>query len=260
MIPYFNLFGRDFIASTLGWSAEERGHYITLLIAQWEQDGLADDIKRLELISPGVSKCWKTLEPKFPMSRGKKRRNARLEHERHLAMERSERARQSASARWSGKAAAPAPDGGIPAENEGDGCERICDGISERICPDDAAIAISYSPPPPPTPPGDFGEVGQAWRTLVDAWNAAWGEKRQWRSSEPPQEAIDRLAEPGWLEDALRAIPEIKRGLCSGFKTPPTLRQFCGRDSARGSFVARMLGGEFTDDQRQQAFRSREAV
>lgn len=249
MSPYFNLFGRDFLASTLGWSAEERGHYITLLIAQWEQDGLADDLKRLELISPGVSRCWKTLEPKFPLSRGKKRRNPRLEHERHLANQRSERARQSASARWSGKAAAPAPDGDIPAENEGDGCERICDGICEGTCPEDAAKTKYYSPPPPPPPPGDSGEHPAGWSDLVAAWNATWGEKRQWRSSDPPQEAVDRLAEPGWLEDALRAIPEIKRGACAGFRTPPTLRQFCGRDEARGTFVARMLGGEFTDPQ-----------
>lgn len=252
MSPYFNLFGRDFIAATLGWSAEERGHYIVLLIAQWELDGLSDDVKRLELISPGVSKCWKTIEPKFPISRDKKRRNLRLEHERQLAIERSERARQSASARWSGKTHAQAIEGAAAAKSGGDECDRICDGISDGICDDGAAKTKSYSPPPPPPPPGDLEGVWQAWQTLVGAWNAAWGEKRQWRSTEPPREAIDRLGEPGWLDDALRAIPEIKRGLCSGFKTPPTLRQFCGRDEHRGSFVSRLLGGEFTDSQRRQ--------
>jgi len=107
-----------------------------------------------------------------------------------------------------------------------------------------------YSPPPTPPPPAlENGEIRQAWEALRDAWNAAWGEKRQWRSSEPPQEAIDRLAEPGWLADALLAIPEIKRGACAGFKTPPSLRQFCGRNE-KGSFVARLLGGEFTDAER----------
>jgi uncharacterized protein YdaU (DUF1376 family) len=110
MSSWFAFFGRDFLASTLGWSAEERGHYVTLLVAQWEQGGLPDDPKRLELISPGVSKAWKVLEPKFPMSAGRQRRNPRLEHERHLAHQRSERARQSASARWSGKAATMAPE------------------------------------------------------------------------------------------------------------------------------------------------------
>ena len=105
-------------------------------------------------------------------------------------------------------------------------------------------MSMSYSPPPPPPPPEAFGE---GWGRLVTAWNATWGEKRQWRSSEPPQEAIDRLREPGWLDEALRAIPEIKKGMCDGFKTPPTLRQFCGR-TEKGTFVARMLGGEFVDE------------
>lgn len=245
---WFAFFGRDFLAATLGWSAEERGHYITLLVAQWEQGGLPDDLKRLELISPGVSKAWKTVGPKFPKSTGGMRKNTRLEHERHLANERSERARQSASARWAKQAADEPPD-------EPDGCVEQCDRICDRTCSDDASMTMSYSPPPPPAPPGAFGEE---WDRLRTAWNAAWGDKRQWRSTEPPEEAIARLSEPGWLEEALTAIPEIKAGMCSGFKTPPTLRQFCGRDG-RGSFVSRMLGGEFVD-QGQRAKRPMEAT
>jgi hypothetical protein len=103
-------------------------------------------------------------------------------------------------------------------------------------------------------------ETGRAWGQLRDAWNAAWGEKRQWRSTEPPPEAIDRLSEPGWLQEAITAIPEIKKGACSGFKTPPTLRQFCQRDPERGSFVARMLGGEFTDTARGHKARTHQEV
>ena len=53
MTPWFPFFGRDFLAATTGWTAEERGHYLTLLIVQWEQGSLPDDSKRLELISPG---------------------------------------------------------------------------------------------------------------------------------------------------------------------------------------------------------------
>ena len=240
MSSWFPMFGRDFLAATCGWTAEERGHYMTLLIVQWEQDGLPNDLKRLELISPGVGKVWGVLESKFPVSRGGRLRNARLEHERHLSHERSERARQSASARWAKQATADAP-----AEPDGcsEQCSEQCDRICDRICSSDASMSMSYSPPPPPPPPADFGA---GWSTLREAWNAAWGEKRQWRSAEPPPEAEARLAEPGWLEDALKAIPAIKTGACSGFKSPPTLRQFCGRDT-RGSFVARLLGGEFVD-------------
>ena len=240
---WFPMFGRDFLAATCGWTAEERGHYVTLLIVQWEQGGLPDDVKRLELISPGISRVWEALEDKFPKSTGGKRKNRRLEHERHLSHERSERARQSASARWASKAAADAPE--MP-ERCSEQCDSTCDRICDRTCSSDASMSMSYSPPTPPPPPADFqGE----WGRLRDAWNAHWGEKRQWQSSEPPAEALDRLAEPGWLDDALKAIPAIKAGACTGFKTPPTLRQFCGRDG-KGSFVARLLGGEFTDDQR----------
>jgi uncharacterized protein YdaU (DUF1376 family) len=255
MTAWFAFFGRDFLASTLGWSAEERGHYLTLLVAQWENDGLPNDLKRLELISPGVGKCWKLIEVKFPIGKGGRRRNVRLEHERHLAYERSERARQSASARWSEKATAQTAKADIPAASEGSECSEQCSEQCERIppgiCSGDASMTMSYSPPPPPPPPG-LETVGEqeGWQRLKDAWNAAWGEKRQWRSNEPPEEAIARLREPGWLDEAIGAIPAIKGGACSGFKTPPTLRQFCARDPARGSFVARMLGGEFTDGER----------
>lgn len=255
MTAWFAFFGRDFLASTLGWSAEERGHYLTLLVAQWENDGLPNDLKRLELISPGVGKCWKLIEAKFPVGKGGRRRNVRLEHERHLAHERSERARQSASARWSKTEGAQTTNRDIPAENDTSvcdrTCDRICDGICEGTCSSDASMSMSYSPPPPPPPPGlETDEERTGWQRLRTAWNEVWGDKRKWRSIEPPPEAIDRLREPGWLDEAIRAIPEIKAGACSGFKTPPTLSQFCARDPARGSFVARMLGGEFTDSER----------
>jgi len=248
---WFAFFGRDFLAATLGWSAEERGHYITLLVAQWEQDGLPKEMKRLELISPGVSKCWSTLAEKFPHGKGGKLRNVRLEHERHLAHERSERARQSASKRWAKAAESKADASQDDSQQVAQQCSAECSEQCGGTCSDDAAMTMSYSPPPTPTPPPALGdEIGDDWATLRRAWNDAWGPKRQWRSTEPPPEAVARLQEPGWLQEAIRAIPEIKSGMCAGYKTPPTLRQFCGRDVERGSWVARMLGGEFTDDAR----------
>lgn len=264
---WFPLFGRDFLVGTLGWTAEERGHYAVLLIAQWEQDGLPKDIKRLELISAGVSKCWKTIEHKFPPGAGGKLRNVRLEYERHLSHERSERARQSASARWHNRPAGKPPEGGDSAENDDSGCVEQCDRICESTCSEDASMSMYSSPPPPPPPPADLDkEKGQAWQQLRGAWNAAWGEKRQWRSVEPPREFLERMGEEGWsvwLDEAISAIPEIKKGACSGFKTPPPLSQYCQR-TEKGSFVARMLGGEFTDaaraPTRSELAKHREAV
>jgi uncharacterized protein YdaU (DUF1376 family) len=256
--PWFPLFGRDFIAATMGWTAEERGHYVTLLVAQWEQGGLPNDPKRLELISPGVGKVWKTIESKFPISTGGQRRNTRLEHERHLSEQRSEKARQSASAGWEKRraagapkeAAAPEADPDNLAENEVSGCDRICEGTCDGICPGDASMTMtmSYSPPPPPSAGIlETEEEVAAWDRLQGAWNAAWGEKRRWGSVDPPPEAIGLLRDPRRLEEAIAAIPQIKAGACSGFDSPPTLRQFVAVDEKGLSFVARMLGGEFRD-------------
>jgi uncharacterized protein YdaU (DUF1376 family) len=249
MTAWFAFFGRDFLASTLGWSAEERGHYVTLLVAQWEQDGIPDDLGRLEIISPGIRACWHVLEEKFPIGVGGRRRNRRLESERLKAIERSEKARESSSKRWH-------PDGqdeGQKSAGKRPSCDGISDRISEGTCSSDASMTMSYSPPPPPPP----ARRVEGWETLRKAWNAAWKDQRQWRSIEPPPEAIARLATPGWLEEALLAIPEIKLGACKGFETPPTLRQFCGIDKAGVTFTARLLGGEFTDDSIKRSRRAR---
>ena len=247
MTPWFSLYPRDFLAATMGWTAEERGHYFVLLCAQWEQGGLPDDPKRLELISPGIRSAWKTVAEKFPVWADGKRRNNRLEHERAKATERSERARQSASSRWaSGSAPAGDVESDQPAQaaepTEPDGCGRSCDRISDRmsdrICADHAPIAICISPPPPET---KSGETGQDWPRLRAAWNAGDGRHRSpWRSSAPPPGTVERLAEPGWLDEALRAIEHLPR--CRRFATPVKLSQL-----VLPGWVGRVLGGDFDD-------------
>jgi uncharacterized protein YdaU (DUF1376 family) len=258
MTAWFAFFGRDFLASTLGWSAEERGHYVTLLVAQWEQDGIPNDMSRLEIISPGVGACWHLLEDKFPIGTGGRRRNRRLESERLKAIERSEKARESSSKRWHPDGKKPSPEAEKRDSCDGT-CEGICDGKCQGKCSGDASMTMSYSPPPPPPPASRV----DGWKELRKAWNEAWNDKRQWRSFEPPPEAVARLQSPGalepqgWLEEAIQAIPEIKRGACKGFETPPTLRQFCGIDKAGVSFVTRLLGGEFTDESLKRSRRAR---
>lgn len=101
---YLPLFGRDFLAATAGWTAAERGHYITLLIVQWEQEGLPAGLDRLELVSPGVSAVWEIVEPKFPEWDDGLRRNRRLEEHRQRCKElkdaRSEAGKRGNDARW----------------------------------------------------------------------------------------------------------------------------------------------------------------
>ena len=252
---WFPMFPRDFLAATCGWTAEERGHYVQLLLVQWEQGSIPDEPRRLELISPGVTACWERVADKFPVWSDGRRRNNRLEHERAKSEERSERARQSASASWAARRAAEAPRQDSPSPPDcpdTQPCERICDGISERICLDDASMTMLISPPPPP----QSREEPAGWHGLLAAWNASRANRQPWRASEAPPEAIARLAEPGWLDDALAGIKAIEAGQCRHFRTDVGLRQFCGRN-AKGSFVARLLGGEFADRPREPAPRGR---
>jgi hypothetical protein len=85
---------------------------------------------------------------------------------------------------------------------------------------------------PPPPPPAD------AWAELRAAWQRGTG--RPWKPAEPPEGLADRLAEPGWLAEALEAIPRLAG--CRYFKTPPTLIQFVG-----AGFVRRVMGGQYDD-------------
>jgi uncharacterized protein YdaU (DUF1376 family) len=104
---YMPMFGRDFLASTAGWTAAERGHYFVLLIVQWEQGAIPDGLDRLELVSPGVTAAWAILEPKFPVGDDGLRRNRRLEAHREKAQElkdaRSEAGKRGNDARWARK-------------------------------------------------------------------------------------------------------------------------------------------------------------
>ena len=100
---YMPLYVRDFLTSTIGWTAAERGHYLTLLMLQWDRDGLAVDIESLERLSPGVGDVWAVLQDKFPVADDGLRRNARLEQHRERAVElrrkRSEAGKAAAAAR-----------------------------------------------------------------------------------------------------------------------------------------------------------------
>jgi uncharacterized protein YdaU (DUF1376 family) len=100
---YMPLYVRDFLTSTIGWTACERGHYLTLLMLQWDRDGLPADLDALDRLSPGVGDVWAMLQDKFPVEADGQRRNARLEQHRDRAVElrrkRSEAGKAAAAAR-----------------------------------------------------------------------------------------------------------------------------------------------------------------
>ena len=105
---YLPLYVRDFLTSTIGWTAEERGHYLTLLMIQWDRGSLPAEASDLERLSPGVCQCWPVLAGKFPVCEDGTRRNLKLEEHRVRCVEirekRSQAAKSAASGRWSGDA------------------------------------------------------------------------------------------------------------------------------------------------------------
>ncbi len=101
---YLPLYVRDFLTSTIGWTAEERGHYLTLLMIQWDRGSLPNDPADMERLSPGVLKCWPVLGAKFPTADDGSRRNQKLEEHRTRCVEirekRSQAGRSAAAGRW----------------------------------------------------------------------------------------------------------------------------------------------------------------
>jgi hypothetical protein len=86
--------------------------------------------------------------------------------------------------------------------------------------------------------------------TLLAAWNRSDRHRSPYQAAEPPPKVRERLAEPGWLHDALKAIEKIDSGACRRFSTPVTLAQLADRSATKGTFVARILGGEFDAEDR----------
>jgi hypothetical protein len=239
MSSWFPLFGRDFLTATSGWTAAERGHYITLLIVQWEQKALLDDLARLELVSPGITECWGVVSEKFPVCGDGKRRNIRLEHERSKSHERSERARQSASRRWAGDPVSGGdlneperrPDASAMPTHMPEQCE--------RICPSNAPMSMSMKGT---SSSAQACASEELWHDLRKAWNAGAGVK--WRSSRPSETVKAALADDGWLPLALQAIEHLPK--CRYFTDPVTLNQFC-----KAGFVDEVLGGKWNNPKRQ---------
>lgn len=92
--------------------------------------------------------------------------------------------------------------------------------------------------PPPPHACEDGVPDPAAWATLRDAWKQGPG--APWTPPDPPDEAVERLAEPGWLDDALAAIARLRA--CRYFRTAVQLPQFCGP-----RFVKRVLQGRYDE-------------
>lgn len=108
-LPYFPFYPRDWSADpdVQAMSAEERGAYISLLCAQWEEEGLRRDPEWLAALCRVRSErwlfVWKRLSRKFVLGEDGLLRNPRLQREREAVEERSGKARGAARSRWGGE-------------------------------------------------------------------------------------------------------------------------------------------------------------
>jgi|GEM_PF-2759276 len=62
---YFPLYYKRLLSSTVGWSDAEFGCYLKLLIHQFDNGSIPEDLSELARIAPTVKKHWKLIGPKF---------------------------------------------------------------------------------------------------------------------------------------------------------------------------------------------------
>ena len=243
---YIPLFGRDFFASTAMWTAEEVGHYIRLLIIQWDAGSLPAEINRLELVSPGVGRVWGLLGEKFPLWEDGLRRNHRMEEHRLKAFElqaaRSEAGRQGAEKRWA--------DGKRMAKPLANGMAKTSPpspSPSPSLNTNSIPVAKEENTHTHTACGDDFRQPGWAaeeWDRFVAVWNRT-ARAARWEPLIAPSAWVDYAASPGWQQRAYAALERLPG--CEFFQTPLAVTKFF-------EFVDRILAGEF-DRQRQDGRR-----
>jgi uncharacterized protein YdaU (DUF1376 family) len=239
---YIPFFGRDFYASTAMWKAEEVGHYIRLLVIQWDSGSLPSEIERLEFVSPGVGKCWALLQTKFPVCEDGHRRNLRMEEHRAKAAE--IKAKREDAGRVGGSKRQANRKQTVKQNSSKSLANGVANGVAKVKHP-------SPSPSPSPIHPqneenthytgdgfSDFSKPGWAadeWDRFVAAWNAT-GRATPWNSLMAPSIWLDHAAAPGWLGRAYEAMARLPS--CEWFNDPVALTRFF-------EYVDRILAGEF---------------
>ncbi len=259
---YMPLYVRDFLTSTFGWSAEERGHYLTLLMLAWDRGGLPAELEHLERLSPGITSVWHMLADKFPIGEDGQRRNARLEKHRERCVELKEKRVEAARRAAAGKAAAAAARANAEQShgNRGANAEQTQSKRDPNVIhPTSTSTSTSTSSlreernTHTHTGADDFRQPGWAadeWTRFVAAWNAT--ERAQpWRHLSPPEGWVDLAASPGWLQRAYEALEMLPSRLYFGSPLPVT-RFF--------DFVDRIRAGEFAEPKQDVRTRRQQPV
>lgn len=258
---YMPLYVRDFLTSTLGWSAEERGHYLTLLMVAWDRGGLPEDLEQLERLSPGVGAVWSMLVDKFPVCEDGQRRNARLEQHRDRCVElkekRVEAARRAAQAKASAISARANAEQTQSKRTPGaEQTDSNRGANAEQTQSNREAIVIHPTSTSTSTPTStsslreerntntthtagdEFSRPGWAadeWQRFVARWNALERAQR-WDALTAPSQWVEHAASPGWLARASEAMDRLPA--CEFFERPVAVTRFF-------DYVDRILAGEF---------------
>jgi uncharacterized protein YdaU (DUF1376 family) len=264
---FMPLYVRDFLTSTFGWTAEERGHYLTLLMLAWDRGGLPADLEQLERLSPGLTAAWPILQDKFPVHDDGQRRNARLEQHRTKCVALKEKRVNAAKRAAAGRAASAGANGEQTQGKRGANGEQTQGkrgANGEQTQGKRGANANHPTPTPTPTSPkgeiththtqaepGDFHQPGWAadeWARFVAAWNVT-ERAEPWPHLTPPDGWVDLAASPGWLERAREALARLPSR--EYFNRPLPVTRFF-------DFVDRIRAGEFADPKEPAGRRARQ--
>ena len=244
---FMPLFCRDFLMSTIGWNATQRGHYLTLLMVQWDAGSLPPETEHLERISGGVSESWNLLEDKFPVDKDGLRRNKRLEEHRRTAVELRQKRRENGKKGGQAKVkpgssnASTQPKLGLPSASpqpkhpEPEPEPQILSLTRENL------LAAAGTPSGNGDQAKQPGYAMPVWESLLREWNQAATRTKhisRYDSLHPPLAFHDRYDEIGWQDDWRRGIERLER--CRWFTTPVSLTFFLKQDT-----LAAILAGQF---------------
>jgi uncharacterized protein YdaU (DUF1376 family) len=109
-LPFYQMHPADFDTdeNVRGMGLLDVGLFLICLNHSWMNDGLPSDPERIQKVlrvkPTEFGKCWKSVEPLFPLQDDGRRRNPRQERERTAAKSssktQSERGKKGAEARW----------------------------------------------------------------------------------------------------------------------------------------------------------------
>lgn len=205
--PAFQLYAADFYMDTIGWSNEEVGFYLRLLLIEWINGPLPGDIKALIKASKThhktFNKLWIKVSRKFVNDGDGKLINKRLEKVREKQLKYIESQREAgkkgAEKRW---------------KNDGD-CDSKPNRVANRVASSEKMALQSSSSSLKKNPYIPFQEI-------VEYLNKKSGKNFKWQNKKTQSQIRARWKEGSTLEDFKHVI-DIK---CQKWLSDPEMVDF----------------------------------